>query len=114
MNWRIEYYVDRQGVEPVREFIDSQSIDAQLAIFHTIGLLEDFALSLGYPYVLKIGKTGIRELRIHHSSDYYRILYFAFTGKKFVFLHAFLKKTKKTPPGELAIAIKRMNEYKQR
>ena len=114
MDWRIEYYTDIMGDEPVRDFINSQSIDAQVEIAHVINLLEEFALDLRYPYVVKVGKTGIRELRIHHSSDYYRIFYFAFTGRRFVLLHAFLKKTRKTPKGELEIAIKRMNEYKQR
>ena len=113
MDWQIEYYTDAMGVEPVKEFINTQSLDAQVEIFHVIGLLEEFALNLRHPYVLKIGKTGIRELRIHHSSDYYRIFYFAFAGRRFVLLHAFLKKTGKTPKGELGIAVKRMNEYKQ-
>ena len=114
MEWQIEYYTSAMGIEPVKEFINAQSLNAQEEIIHVIGLLEEFALNLPYPYVYKIGKTGIRELRIHHSSDYYRIFYFAFTGRKFVLLHAFLKKTRKTPKGELEIAIKRMNEYKQR
>ena len=114
MDWRIEYYTDIDGNEPVKNFINTQSLDAQVEIFHVIDLLREFSLNLRYPYVYKIGKTGIRELRIHHSSDYYRIFYFAFMGRKFVLLHAFLKKTRKTPMGELEIAIKRMNDYKQR
>ncbi len=114
MDWKIEYYSDKGGNEPVRNFIDAQSLDAQVEILHVIDLLQEFALDLRYPYVEKIGKTGIRELRIHHSSDYYRIFYFAFTGRKFVLLHAFLKKTKKIPISELNIAIERMNDYKQR
>ena len=114
MNWRIEYYIDSAGDEPVRDFVDTQSDDAQTEIFHVIGLLEEFALNLRYPYVEKIGKTGIRELRIHHSSDYYRIFYFAATGRKFILLHAFLKKTRKIPNNEIALAIKRINDYKLR
>jgi len=67
MDWQIEYYTDAMGIEPVKQFISAQSLDAQVTIFHVIGLLENFALNLRYPYVYKIGKTGIRELRIHHS-----------------------------------------------
>ena len=114
MDWQIEYYTDTIGVEPVREFINTRSLDAQAEIHHVIGLLEEFALNLRYPYVYKIGKTGIRELRIHHSSDYYRIFYFAFTGRRFVLLHAFLKRTRKTPNREIEIALKRMDDYKLR
>ena len=114
MDWQIEYYSDIAGNEPVRDFIDMQSIDTQVEIFHVIGLLQEFALNLRYPYVEKIGKTGIRELRIHHSSDYYRVFYFTAKGRKFILLHAFLKKTKKTPKNEITIAIKRMDDYKLR
>lgn len=113
MDWQIEYYTDPKGLEPVREFINTQSLDAQVEIIHVLELLEESALNLHYPYVLKIGNTGIRELRIHHGSDYYRIFYFTFTGRKFVLLHAFLKKTNKTPKRELEKAIRRMNQYKQ-
>jgi len=114
MDWQIEYYTDKRGEEPVRGFIDAQSIDVQVAITHDIDLLREFALDLRYPYVFKVGNTGIRELRTRHGSDYYRILYFAFTGRKFVFLHAFLKKTRKMPPKELRVAVRRLNDYEQR
>ncbi len=114
MNWQIVYYSDIRGNEPVKNFIDMQSLDAQVEILHVIGLLQEFALSLVLPYVSKIGKSGIRELRIHHSSDYYRIFYFAFTGRRFVLLHAFSKKTMKTPNREIEIALKRMDDYKLR
>lgn len=114
MNWRIEYYTDSMGNEPVKTFIDTQSDDTQIEIFHVIGLLEDIALNLRYPYVEKIGKTGIRELRIHHSSNYYRIFYFAAKRRKFILLHGFLKKTRKIPNNEIALAIRRMDDYKLR
>ncbi len=114
MDWQIEYYIDERGCEPVRSFIDAQSIDVQVAIFHDIDLLQELALDLHYPYVFKVGATGIRELRTRHGTDYYRIFYFAFTGRKFVLLHAFLKKTRKTPKREIRIAINRLNDYKQR
>jgi phage-related protein len=114
MDWQIVYYTDVAGNEPVRDFIDAQSIDTQVEIFHVIDLLRDFNLSLSYPYVEKIGRTGIRELRMKHSSDYYRIFYFAAKGRKVVFLHAFLKKSKKTPKNEIERAIKLMDDYKQR
>ena len=114
MDWQIEYYTDKMGNEPVRSFIDAQSIDVQVAVTHDIDLLREFALDLRYPHVFKVGTTGIRELRTRHGSDYYRIFYFAFTGRKFVLLHAFLKKTRKTPKREIRVAINRLNDYKQR
>ena len=77
-------------------------------------LVREFNIRLGMPFVRKIGKSGLRELRIKHSSDLYRIFYFAYIGHKFVLLHAFLKKGTKTPESDKELAIKRMNNYKAR
>ena len=112
MDWQIVYYTDNRGNEPVKAFIDQQSLDARAQIFHVIDLLQTYALTLKPLYVKKITKSGLWELRIHHSSDYYRIFYFAYTGRRFVLLHAFLKKTAKTPRMEINTALKRMEELK--
>ena len=53
----------------------------------------------------------IYELRIKDSDGIYRVFYFAASGKKFVMVHGFVKKKKKIPNKELAIAKKRMKEY---
>ena len=87
----------------------------QLAeILHVFKLLREFNIKLGMPYVRKIDKSGLRELRIKHGSDLYRIFYFAYIENKFVLLHAILKKEAKTPESDKGIAIKRMNDYKSR
>lgn len=66
------------------------------------------------PYVRKIDKSGLRELRIKHGSDIYRIFLFAYTGEKFILLHAILKKGNKTPESDKLLAIKRLDDYKLR
>ncbi|MBI2850305.1 MAG: type II toxin-antitoxin system RelE/ParE family toxin [Chloroflexi bacterium] len=114
MDWHIVFYRDDRGKEPVNDFIHAQSSSAQIRIVHVIELLQRYGLTLRPPHVRKITKSGLWELRVHHSSDYYRIFYFAYTGRKFVLLHAFLKKTAKTPVREKEIALKRMDEYKLR
>jgi len=55
---------------------------------------------LDEPYSKHI-KGKIRELRVDFSRNRHRIFYFAFIGKKIILLHAFLKKTKKTPISEI-------------
>ena len=77
-------------------------------------LLRELNIRLGMPFVRRIGKSGLRELRIKHSSDLYRIFYFAYVEQKFVLLHAILKKEAKIPESDKKIAIKRMNDYKAR
>lgn len=114
MDWQVEFYMDAEGNEPVKDFILAQPNGAIAEILHVFKLLRDFNIKLGMPFVRKIDKSGLRELRIKHSSDLYRIFYFAYIGRKFVLLHAFLKKGAKTPESDKALAIKRMTDYKLR
>ena len=106
--------MDTAGNEPVKGFILEQPDGAIAKILHVFKLLREFNIQLGMPYVRKIDKSGLRELRIKHSSDLYRIFYFAYTGQKFVLLHAILKRSGRTPEGDIELAIKRMNDYKSR
>jgi phage-related protein len=111
MEWQVVFYMDEEGNEPVKDFILAQPDGAIAEILHVFKLLREFNLRLGMPYVRKIDKSGLRELRVKHSSDLYRVFYFAYIGRKFVLLHAFLKKGEKTPKGDKEMAIKRMNNY---
>ena len=114
MDWQVEFYMDKDGKEPVKDFILAQSDGAIAEILHVFKLLRDFNIKLGMPFVKKIDKSGLRELRIKHSSDLYRIFFFAYIERKFVLLHAFLKKGAKTSESDKELAIKRMNDYKAR
>jgi len=113
MDWRVVFYRDDTGSEPVKEFILAQPDGAIGEIIHVFDLLYRFDLSLGKPYIEKV-KGKIWSLRIKHSSDYYRILYFAFSGKKFVLLHAVKKKRDKLSNKDIDIAISRMNDHEVR
>jgi len=114
VDWQVVFYIDEKGNEPVKDFILAQPLGAIAEIIHVFKLLRIFNVTLGMPYVRKVHESGIRELRIKHSSDYYRILFFALTGQKFILLHAILKKGAKTPQGDIELAIERMNDYKLR
>jgi len=114
MNWQVCFYIDEEGNEPVKDFILGQTDGAIAEILHVLKLLRQVNISLGMPYVRKIDKSGIRELRIKHGSDIYRIFFFAHTGRKFVLLHAILKKEDKIPENDKHLAIRRMNDYRSR
>ena len=112
MNWEVVFYQDKQGDEPVKDFILGQPDGAIAEIFHVLKLLRQFNVTLGMPYVRKIDKSGLRELRIKHGSDIYRIFFFAYTGHRFILLHAILKKEDKIPESDKLFAIQRINDYK--
>jgi phage-related protein len=111
MDWQVVFYIDEEGNEPVKDFILAQPDGAIAEILHVFKLLREFNIRLGMPYVRKINKSGLRELRVKHSSDLYRVFYFAYIEQKFVLLHAILKKSEKTPEGDKEIALRRMNDY---
>ncbi len=114
MDWHVIFYSDNEGNEPVKDFVLSQSNGAIAEILHVLKLLRQFNITLGMPYVRKIDKSGVRELRIKHGSDIYRIFFFACTGRRFVLLHAILKKEDKIPESDKKLAIQRMNDYQSR
>ncbi len=114
-NWRYVFYkAASSGRVPVKEFIEEQSAEAREKIYDDLKRLVEFDIELGYPYVLKVEGRDLWELRTRMAKDIYRTFYFAHTGKKFVLLHAFQKKSRKAPKRELDTAEERMKDYLER
>jgi phage-related protein len=56
--------------------------------------------------------AGLFELRLKSREGIGRVFYCTLVDRKIILLHQFGKKTGKTPPKELALARKRMKEWK--
>jgi phage-related protein len=110
VDWTIEYYKDPNGKEPVIEFFDSLSPKTRAKVVRLVDLLSNYGVLLREPYTKQI-RGKIRELRIKDNQGAVRILYFTYTGKRFILLHGFIKKTDKTPLRDIEIAEKRMNDF---
>lgn len=108
--YRIYYYIDSKSRMPVKDYIDSLSKKEQAKIFNYTEMLKNKEGYLDEPYAKHI-KGKIRELRVDFSHNRHRIFYFVFTGKRIILLHAFLKKTAKTPKQEINKAIKNYQNY---
>lgn len=67
--------------------------------------------NLGSPHTEPLGE-GLFELRLKGAEGIGRVFFAALIGRRIVMLHAFIKKTQKTPPKELALARKRLKELK--
>jgi phage-related protein len=107
--WTIEGYQDARGRRPVDEFLKSLPPGDRARIVRTVELLKSYGPELGMPYARHLaGKLW--ELRISAGRLDYRVLYFAHTGRRFVLLHAFRKKSRKTPRREIEMARRRMAE----
>ncbi|MEW5766381.1 MAG: type II toxin-antitoxin system RelE/ParE family toxin [bacterium] len=66
-------------------------------------------IDLQMPYARHL-EGKLWELRISFGRIEYRVLYFARVKRRFVLLHIFKKKTRKTPRREIEIALWRMDE----
>ena len=54
--------------------------------------------------------AGVEELRVRDGSGAYRVFYYTKLADLVLIFHAFVKKTQKTPPSEIALAQKRLKE----
>jgi phage-related protein len=113
-SWRWVYYKAPSGRVPVREFIDEQTAIVQEKMFSDLARLVRFNIQLGPPYVEKVEGRDFWELRTRVRGDIYRTFYFAHTGRRFVLLHAYQKKSQKAPTKELDVAQERMTDYLRR
>ncbi len=112
--WRYVFYKAASGDVPVREFIAEQDTDTRERFRADLSRLARFNVELGAPFLRKMEGRDFWELRTRGGGDAYRTFYFAHTGKKFVLLHAFQKKSQKTPKKELETAEARMKDYLER
>jgi phage-related protein len=111
--WNIVFYKKENGEVPVQKFMDGLPTKHHAKALRDIDVLEQFGTALTMPDVAHV-KGKIWELRIKSSSDISRIFYFINTGKDIVLLHGFVKKTQKTPSGEIVTATNYYEDYLRR
>lgn len=110
MKFEVVFFSKADGTEPVKEFLDSLDVGMRAKVLRTIGLLEEFGIDLRLPYSKELN-DGIFELRVKFGTDISRVLYFFVVGKRAILTNAFIKKTQKTPPREIALAKRYRKEY---
>jgi phage-related protein len=71
----------------------------------------EYGPDLGMPHTRAMG-SGLFELRLKSREGIGRVFYCTVVDSRSIMLHQFVKKTEKTPPRELAVARKRMKEWK--
>jgi len=73
--------------------------------------MEIYGPNLGMLHTRAMG-GGLFELRLKAAEGIARVFYCTVADRQIGVLHQFIKKTEKTPPKELDIARRRMNEVK--
>ena len=109
----IDFYRLDNGKAPIEEFISSLDKKMQAKALATLDLLSEFGNQLREPYSKSMG-DGLFELRIKFSSDISRIFYFFVVGNRIILTNGFIKKSMKTPKGELELARKYKKDYERR
>ena len=97
------------GREPVRDWLKSLSKENRRSIGEDIKTLQ-FGWPVGMPLAQKMA-DNLWELRSHLLSGIART-FFTMHGQKIVLLHGFIKKARKTPARELAVAKRRLKKLR--
>jgi phage-related protein len=108
--YNLIFYTAERGDSPLDDFLDGLDKKSRAKVAVYLSLLEEQGPNLKRPYA-DIVRGKIRELRIHHSSNQYRILYFFQLFDQIVLLHAFSKKTQQLRKKDIDIAEKRMRDW---
>lgn len=69
----------------------------------------EFGWPLGLPYCRSLG-DGLWEVRSNLTDGKIGRVIFCIVEKQMILLHGFIKKTQKTPSGDITLAVKRMKE----
>jgi phage-related protein len=111
--YNLVFFTAERGDSPLDDFLDGLDKKSRAKVAAYLSILEEQGPNLRRPYA-DIVRGKIRELRIHHSSNQYRILYFFHMFDQIVLVHAFSKKTQQLKEKDIDLAEKRMGDWMRR
>ena len=98
------FFQTETGREPVREWLKGLPKEERRIIGEDI-----MTVQFRWPLVDNLG-SGIWEIRSRLANRIARTLFFVHEGE-IILLHGFIKKTRKTPNEDRALALRRKNAY---
>jgi phage-related protein len=99
------------GSEPVRDWLKALDDEAKLLIGFDLMRVQ-WRWPVGMPLCRGMG-DGLWEVRTNLPNGRIARVLFCFHGQALVALHGFIKKSQKTPDGELDLARKRKKELER-
>ena len=106
------FFRTEAGGEPVREWLKSLSVADKKTIGTDIMAVE-FGWPLGLPLCRPL-QDGVHEVRATLDNNRIaRVLFYVDAHERMVLLHGFIKKTRKTPDGDLALAIRNKKKHEK-
>ncbi len=79
---------------------------------YQLHLIQIGSMPFDFKSMLTVGR-GVQELRLKDANGIYRVVYTAKIGDCIYVLHAFKKKTQKTPQSDIELAKKRLKDLLQ-
>lgn len=109
-HWRVVYFRDQSGANPVSEFIDTLNPKQQAKIIRILHYIQEYGLQSIIPHVKKLSGSPLWEIRII-GKDNIRVIYVVPQKYTVLLLHGFIKKKQKTPTRELEAALRKYKEW---
>ena len=107
----VNFYRLPNGKSPVETFLDSLAGKQAQKVLWVLQLMEELE-SVPRQYFKKlVASDEIWEVRIQFGNDIFRLLGFFDGGTLLILTNGFAKKTQKTSPQEIELAIRRKNDY---
>ena len=106
MTWEIKYHDDK-----LQDAVLALPVGLLARYLHLTDRMAEYGPDLGMPHTRAMG-SGLFEVRLKSQEGIGRVFYCTLVGRRIVVLHHFVKTTDKTPPREVAVARKRMKEWK--
>ena len=106
----IVFYRTSAGAEVVRDWLRGLSAADRACIGQDLMRVQ-FRWPVGMPLCRPLG-DGLWEVRTDLDSNRIARVLFCFTEGRLLALHGFIKKTRRTPDSELALARKRKREFR--
>jgi len=102
------------AVEVLNDLVEAEVLslpkDMQARFLRISELVESFGPQrVGLPHVRPLGEK-LWEMRLSGKEGIGRAIYTAAAGRRLIVLHAFVKKTRKTPRSVMNLALKRLKE----
>ena len=108
MQWRVEVLN-----ETVQAEIEALPADVRARLARIVDLIETLGLhKVREPHIKPLGKK-LWEMRMKGRDGIARAIYVTARERRVVILHAFVKKTRKTPRAAIALASARLQELEQ-
>lgn len=104
MNWHVVVHPQ------AKQELNALPHDMRAKLTRILEIMKETSpFELGEPNVKSLGNK-LMEIRLRGRSGISRVIYVLVSNKRIVLLHAFIKKTQKTPRLEIECALKRMED----